>query len=171
MSPCRKSARLLQTVLDFTEVTEKTPRRREADREWSEWLGMSLRGLTGEAGFPAGAVPHRGVLYPQTYLWYVFLSALDLLFTWTILYLGGRELNAVADWIIRNYQAAGIAAYKFGLVVLVVLVCEFVGRRRHALGRTLARWAVTITAVPVIIGATHLLDLAIYERVYLGPAH
>lgn len=98
------------------------------------------------------------VLYPGPYTWFVFLAALDLLFTWVILHLdGGREVNILADWVIQRYGVVGSALYKAGLVGLVVCICEVVGRRRPQRGLRLAKWAVAVTAFPVILACTFLL--------------
>jgi hypothetical protein len=102
-----------------------------------------------------------GTLYPQPYLWYVFLSSMDVVFTWLILQAGGREVNAIADWILRSHDVRGIILLKFILLAFVVVVCEIVGRHNHATGLKLARWAVAISAFPVLVGAFHLLELAL----------
>jgi hypothetical protein len=102
----------------------------------------------------------RAALYPELYTWYVFVSALDILFTWRILCAGGTEVNAVADWIIRRHDVPGLALFKFLTVILVVLICEVVGRRRYETGAKLARWAVVLSAFPVVVGAAHLFRIA-----------
>ena len=102
-----------------------------------------------------------GTLYPQPYLWYVFLSSMDVVFTWLILQAGGREVNAIADWILRSHDVRGIILLKFILLAFVVVVCEIVGRHNHATGLKLARWAVAISAFPVLVGAFHLLQLVL----------
>jgi len=99
-------------------------------------------------------------LYPDLYTWYLFVSALDILFTWRVLVAGGTELNALADWIIRRHDVYGMVSFKFLTVVLVVLICEVVGRRRYQTGRKLARWAVAISTLPALVGAAHLLRIA-----------
>ena len=102
----------------------------------------------------------RAVLFPQHYLWYVFLSSLDLMFTGLILKFDGREENALADWIIQNFNTPGLVVFKFGLVILVVAICEVVGRRNQNLGRKVARWAVVLGGFPVVIGAIHLIRVS-----------
>jgi hypothetical protein len=102
----------------------------------------------------------RPALYPELYSWYVFASALDVLFTWRILQAHGTEVNVVADWIIQHHDLPGLAVFKFATVVLVLLICEVVGRRRYETGAKLARWAVALSAFPVVIGAAHLLRIA-----------
>jgi hypothetical protein len=106
------------------------------------------------------SVLRQPALYPAHYIVFVFLSSLDLVFTWRILGAGGTEENALADWIIDRRGLPGLVAYKFVLVVGVVLICEIVGRRRPQTGVKLARWAVVLTTFPVIVGAVHLLRMA-----------
>lgn len=112
----------------------------------------------GEAGRPSFL--WRPALYPAHYTWYVFLSSLDLLFTWRILVAGGREENALANWILEHHNLPGLIVYKFALVIGVLLICEAVGRRRHFAGVKLARWAVLLSAFPVIVGGVHILRIA-----------
>lgn len=102
----------------------------------------------------------RAARYPDLYTWYVFVSSLDILFTWLILQHGGTEVNKLADWIIDRHDLPGLTTFKFAMVVLVVLICETVGRFRHDTGATLARWAVAISAFPVVVGAVHLVRIA-----------
>jgi len=114
--------------------------------------------------------PERGrswrdaLLYPYAYLLYILLSSLDIIFTWTILRAGGRELNVIADWVIRNYDRVGVVVYKFALLVIVVLICETVGRRNPTMGQRLAYWAVALTAFPVVVGLVHLLSAMLAYR-------
>ena len=97
------------------------------------------------------------MLYPTAYKWFVFISALDIILTWFILLLGGAEVNFLADAIIAHAGLKGILIYKFCLVVLVVLLCEVVGRRRPWVGRNLARLAIVITALPVVLSVAQLI--------------
>ncbi len=97
------------------------------------------------------------MLYPQQYTWFLFLSCLDLLFTWTILHSGGQELNWLAAKVIQHADLYGLVAYKFGWVVAIVLMIETIGKHRPPLGRRVAEWAVAITSVPVVIGALLLI--------------
>ncbi len=98
--------------------------------------------------------------YQQEYLWFVFVSALDVMLTWTILVLGGSEVNVVADAVIARAGLTGIVAYKFSLVVFVIIMCEVVGRRRPHVGHKLAEWAVAITAIPVVLSFVQLFAAA-----------
>ncbi len=97
------------------------------------------------------------MLYPRTYKWFVFISAVDVVLTWFILLLGGIEVNPVADAVIANAGLQGILIYKFCLVLVVVLSCEVVGRRKPWVGRNLARVAIAITAIPVVLSIAQLV--------------
>ena len=96
-------------------------------------------------------VPWGRPLYPNRYVWFVLLSTLDLLFTFVILRLDGREANGVADWVLRRYGIAGMTLFKFALVAFVILLCEVVGRHDDRSGRRLAEWSIALTCVPVVI--------------------
>jgi len=108
----------------------------------------------------------RAVLYPNVYFWYVFLASLDIILTVLILSPlfvqtdtlepRGTELNPLANWITRVAGLPGIIAFKFALVILVVCICEIVGQRKHETGRRLARWAVAISAIPVVVALVQM---------------
>ncbi len=106
----------------------------------------------------------RALLYPGLYLWYIAFAAMDISLTWIILSLGGREVNALADWIIQRFQLPGVVVFKFFTVVLVVVICEAVGRRKPDTGVRLCKWAVILTSFPVVVGAVHLLRHVMVHR-------
>ncbi len=103
----------------------------------------------------------RTARYPQAYVWFIFVSALDLMMTWVVLYFGGREVNVLADYVLNRWALPGMVVYKFALVIFVIFICEVVGQHRPRLGRRLSIFAVVITLVPVVIAFTHLLG-AVY---------
>jgi hypothetical protein len=131
-----------------------------------------LRAATDAAASPRRAGGKPSVRYPGPYVWFVFLSALDIILTYLILHpvlfssdltmseSRGFEANALADWIIRRWDVPGMVVFKFALVVLVVGICELIGRRKDETGRRLAEWAVAITAIPVVVALVQMgLDL------------
>jgi hypothetical protein len=119
--------------------------------------GTAGRGAAELSGGRPASRWRRPALYPDIYAWFILLASLDLMLTWIILHLEGVELNVVADWIIEHYDLKGVVIYKFVLVLFVILMCELVGRRNYRRGLQLARWAVVLTAVPVLIAVIHLL--------------
>ncbi|MBL8877519.1 MAG: hypothetical protein JNG88_00240 [Phycisphaerales bacterium] len=111
----------------------------------------------------ARSVTHRasgagsGVLYPDLYVWFVFLAILDAVCTAVILGLDGREENVLAAWIIHHGGYGAVVIYKFVLVSLVLVICEVLGRQRDALGRFVAGLGVAVTSVPVAVGLIQLM--------------
>lgn len=93
------------------------------------------------------------------YVWFVLVAALDVMLTATILHLGGREANAIAEWIIHRFGLVGMVIYKFGLTIFVVLICETIARRDEKSARTLAYGAVAMSAIPVVVGLRVLTRL------------
>ena len=93
----------------------------------------------------------QGMLYPTQYTWFIFVSAMDIMMTWIVLYSGGREVNRVAEVILHRFDLAGLVIFKFAMVILIILICEAVGRRRPAAGRKLATAAIAVTCFPVIL--------------------
>ena len=106
----------------------------------------------------------RRLLYPGVYIWYVVLASFDIILTWIILNLGGREENALANWIFKHGGLVGAVIFKFATVVLVVVICEFVGRQRDKTGRRVAEWAIALTAIPVVVAIVQLLVVALRGR-------
>ena len=90
----------------------------------------------------------RRLLYPGVYIWYVILASCDISLTWIILSLGGREENALANWIFEHGGLVGAVIFKFATVVIVVVICEFVGRHRNKTGRRVAEWAIENMQAP-----------------------
>ena len=97
-------------------------------------------------------------LYPNLYVWYVFAGTLDILVTYIIVnHLGGGEANEMARRILAKHGWAGIVALKYATVIIVLLVCEFVGRKNARLGKGLAITAVILSALPVGLGLLRAL--------------
>ena len=92
------------------------------------------------------APPRR---YQTGYLWLLLLSAVDVIFTWHILRRGGLELNPIARLVIDHWDLPGAIAFKFALVLFVIVTCEIVGRKRDGLGRALIGTAIGIASIPV----------------------
>lgn len=108
-----------------------------------------------EAGRPTRL--RRGVLYPNLYAWYILAATLDIIVTHQILHeFKGSEVNKLADLLIQRYGVVGMIGLKYSSIVLVVLVCEYVGRAHLRLGRRLAIAAIVISSLPVGIGLLQL---------------
>jgi hypothetical protein len=88
--------------------------------------------------------------YPRLYALFILVSSLDIVFTWIILSLGGREINPLAREVIDNWGLNGAILFKFSLVVFVIVSCDVIGRQRDRLGRFVAHLAVWISAIPVV---------------------
>lgn len=91
------------------------------------------------------------VLHPNHYAWFVFLSALDVMLTWVLILLGGIEVNPIADAVLQHGGLASLTAFKFAIVMLVIVICEWATRSQPRTGFRLAEWAVAITAIPVAV--------------------
>jgi hypothetical protein len=93
----------------------------------------------------------RDVVFPNGYVWFVLVSALDVMLTWVVLHLGGREANALAARVIFYFGLPGLVIYKFTLVILVVMICEHVGRKREETARKLLSVGIMLTCMPVLL--------------------
>ncbi len=143
----------------------------------------------GAAGVPPTSEPAQGpiaarrrwaVRYPNAYVWFVFLAALDIMLTYLILHpvlfardatmteSRGTEANVVAGWVIERWDVPGMVAFKFALVAVVVILCEVIGRHRDATGRRIAEWAVAVTVIPVLVA---LVQMGMDLYFWFYPAH
>jgi hypothetical protein len=103
----------------------------------------------------------KSVLYPTIYSWFLFAASLDVLLTWLILGLGGGEANYLADRVFVAAGFPGIVALKFTSVIIVVLICEYVGQRRYDIGRRLAGLAAAVNCVPILLAAVIVADFLV----------
>ncbi len=88
--------------------------------------------------------------YQNAYVWLVFVSALDIFLTILVLYWWtGREVNPIAAAIISHMGFGWTIVFKFALIVLVIIICEIVGRFNDRTGRRLALAAIMISVFPV----------------------
>lgn len=101
--------------------------------------------------------PSREVLYPELYTWFVFLSAMDVLLTAVALQFGAYEANIFAAYLLRRYGTIGLVGLKFTAVPTVILLCEYIGRRKPPTGRRLAEWIVALSAIPIVVTLVLLL--------------
>lgn len=106
---------------------------------------------------PRDATLRRHVLYPDYYCWYILAGAVDIMLTYIILErFDGSEVNQIANHMIKLAGLWGLILLKFSTVIVVVLICEYVGRRRRRLGKAVAIWAIAMSALPVGIGLLQL---------------
>jgi len=84
------------------------------------------------------------------YVWFVLVSALDIMVTVTLLvHLGAQEVNSFAQWSIEQFGTWGLIGLKFLCAILVIVICEIVGRRRPRVGRGLALAAIFLSLLPI----------------------
>ena len=106
-------------------------------------------------------------LYPNRYAWFILTSTLDILLTHAILHhfsdFGGRELNTIADWVIRRFDIWGAITLKFLTVLVVITACEIVGRRSPRAGSRLASTVLVLSLIPLAVALWQLLAFALSE--------
>ena len=88
--------------------------------------------------------------YQEGYVWFLLFSSVDIILTWHILRKGGLEVNPLARVVIEHWDLAGAIAFKFSLVLFVVVACEIVGRHEDRLGKRLTVVAIAASAFPVL---------------------
>ena len=88
------------------------------------------------------------MLYENAYVWTVFLSAMDVILTWIIIFwFQGEEVNGIAAGVIEQWGMAGATVFKFCLILFAIILCEIVGRARPASGLFLSRAMIVIAAI------------------------
>lgn len=101
--------------------------------------------------------------YPNEYVWFILLSSMDVMLTWVILSRGGSEVNPLAKLVIDAWALPGAIMFKFSLMLLVIVICEVVGRLNDRSARILARLAVGVSVLPVIYSGGLLLLHSMYS--------
>lgn len=103
------------------------------------------------------AVLWKRAMYPDHYAWYILASSLDVMVTYFIIWrLGGREVNAVANHLLEMFGHWGLILLKFSSIIVVVAICEWLGRLNVSRGRMLATAAIIISAFPVGAGLVQI---------------
>lgn len=101
--------------------------------------------------------PARHVLYPDHYCWYVLAASLDILMTaYVMAFHDAIEINLIAASLIDRFGFVGLVPLKYATVILVVLICEYVGREQRRTGRSVAAAAVGISFFPVAAALAQL---------------
>lgn len=91
-------------------------------------------------------------------MWLVFLGGMDVMFTWFILERrGGREVNPVAKEVIDAWGLWGSIAFKFSLIVFVIVACEWIARDKPRTAIRLIWFALIVSVLPVIYSAALLI--------------
>lgn len=106
---------------------------------------------------PLGFARSPEMHFQNHYTWFVFVSSLDIMLTWKILDRGGLEVNPVAKLVIDAWGMHGAIAFKFALMLWVIVACEILARLKRSAGKLLATLAVLISALPVAWSLTLLL--------------
>jgi len=113
---------------------------------------------------PLGFAHTPEMHFQNAYVWVIFVSSLDIMLTWRILDRGGFEVNPLAAAVIDAWGMHGAIAFKFALMMWVIIACEVLARLKRRAGKFLAYSAVVISASPVVWS---LLLLALHE---ISPA-
>ncbi len=85
----------------------------------------------------------------------IVLSLLDLLMTYVLLrqgHLGFYEANPIARWWFVRWNIKGMIAFKFGVIAIVVAICEIVERQRPGWGRAILWLGSLAAGVAVLRG-------------------
>lgn len=84
-------------------------------------------------------------------LLFLLVSIADLVMTYWLLSYSPNfyESNPVANWFFKNWNMAGMTFFKFGVVAFVVVISEFVERRRVGSGKFVLILGIVVTAAVV----------------------
>ena len=92
-----------------------------------------------------------GLRFQEEYVWLLFLASMDVMLTWYILEKkGGEEVNPIARVVIEAWGLWGAIAFKFSLVLFVIVACEWVVRRRIRSAVFLVWFSLVVSVSPVL---------------------
>jgi hypothetical protein len=92
-----------------------------------------------------------GLRFQEEYVWLLFLASLDVMLTWYILEKkDGEEVNPIARIVIEAWGLWGAIAFKFSLVLFVIVACEWVVRRRIRSAVFLVWFSLVVSVSPVL---------------------
>jgi hypothetical protein len=91
----------------------------------------------------------RALRFPSLYAAIVAAGSLDVWLTGILLALGGQEANPFANAVLQTHGFAGMVFFKYLVVGLVILGCEFVADHNLRKARKLAITLVVIHALPL----------------------
>ena len=112
----------------------------------------------GQRALAIDAAAFNVAAYPNAYVWYVFVAALDIILTHFIIFrLGGIEVNAIAQRAIDAFGLWGLIGLKFVTVLVVIAICQALAQQKPDVGRRLAEWAVAISSVPIVFGLLQIV--------------
>lgn len=85
---------------------------------------------------------------------FVILSSLDLLFTCSLLTLGGKEMefNPLASWLYARGGIPWLCAFKIVMVLGLIEIFNYVDARKPRYGRFIYNFACIMTGIAVIMG-------------------
>jgi hypothetical protein len=89
----------------------------------------------------------------------IAVSLADLIMTYLLLQASPRfyESNPVADWFFRRWNMAGMTAYKFVIVGVIVILCEVIERARPGWGQWVLALGCVATALAFARGLSFYL--------------
>jgi len=90
------------------------------------------------------------VLFLDGHVWLLLVSAIDAVLTWLVLRQGGSEANPLANAVLETGGFPALLVFKFGMIGLVIVICEFVGRRCLTTGRRLIWTGVALSCIPIV---------------------
>ena len=95
--------------------------------------------------------------FPNHYCWYILAGMLDIMLTWVVLHLGGREVNVLAHRAIEMFDVWGLVAIKIASIIVVIAICETLARvNRETLAKRMAYAAIAVGFLPVAVALVQL---------------
>jgi hypothetical protein len=96
--------------------------------------------------------------YQNAYVWLVLVASLDVVLTMLVLFVwSGHEVNPIAAMVIEALGFGWAIGFKYAMIVLVIVICESIGRRDDRFGWWLSMLAIILNLIPV--GYTFVLLL------------
>lgn len=95
-------------------------------------------------------------------LWFVFVSALDIFFTYLLVgYFNFRESNPVAEYILNHWGMRGVVYFKMSTVAVVAVIAQIIAPKSMITARRLLQFATLIVGAVVTYSAVLLVRTAV----------
>lgn len=92
--------------------------------------------------------------------WLLMVSVLDVVVTYLILRVGGREANPIANWFIRGWGVKGMVYFKFGVTAFVAVLTQIIAQQRPDVARRLLIFATCVVGGVVVYSAFLLVRIS-----------
>ncbi len=120
-----------------------------AEDSCMDWQPSAYSTASNANASPRKARVLHGLRFPSLYAAIIAAGSLDVWLTGILLAFGGQEANPLADAVLQAFGFTGMVIFKYLVVGLVILACEFVADHDERKARNLTIALIAIHAAPL----------------------